>query len=174
MIKGAPHYAAGRPLSEEDEHGLYSYYGLGPQGNVDRLGGQVDTNRTGDAGRAGEYLTRSEEHLHVGTEKVQTGRARLRKYVVTENQTATVPVTRQEAHVVREPMSPGDPVDDATIGEAEIDVTLTEDRVAVQKQTVPVEKVRLGTETVTEQKGVTEPVRKEQIDYENGTTDSRQ
>jgi Domain of unknown function (DUF2382) len=30
-------------------------------------------------------MTRSEEQLHIGTEKVEAGRARLRKYVVTEN-----------------------------------------------------------------------------------------
>ena len=61
----------------------------------------------------GEYLTRSEEQLHVGTEKVETGRARLRKYVVTENQTVTVPVSHEEVRVVREPVQPGDTADAA-------------------------------------------------------------
>ena len=86
---------------------------------------------------------------------MQTGRARLRKFVVTEQQTVTVPVTREEVRVVREPIAPGDTVD-ATIGEAATDVVLTEERVVVDKETVPVEKVRLGTETVTEQQEVTE------------------
>jgi len=36
-------------------------------------------------------MTRSEEQLHVGTERVETGRARLRKYVVTEQETVSVP-----------------------------------------------------------------------------------
>ena len=75
----------------------------------------------------------------------------------------TVPVTREEVRVVREPIDAGDSVD-ATIGEAAADVVLTEERVVVSKETVPVEKVRLGTETVTEQQEVTEAVRKEQID----------
>ena len=176
MIKGAPNNDAGAPLSETDEQELYSYYGLtgatGDDTGYDRSQGRLADDRTGTDIPAqatvpvdGEYLTRSEEQLHVGTEKVQTGRARLRKFVVTEQQTVTVPVTREEVRVVREPIAPGDAVD-ATIGEAATDVVLTEERVVVNKETVPVEKVRLGTETVTEQQEVTEAVRKEQIEFD--------
>jgi len=109
--------------------------------------------------------------LHVGTEKVETGRARLRKYVVTEDQTVTVPVSHEEVRLVREPVQPGQDAD-STIAEASTDVTLTEERVVVSKETVPVEKVSLGTETVTEQQDVTEAVRKEQIEFDDdsGTT----
>ncbi|MEP6560671.1 MAG: PRC and DUF2382 domain-containing protein [Nakamurella sp.] len=171
MIKGAPNNDAGAPLSETDEQGLYSYYGLTSAGGGDRRTTMSDTDtspRTKDVG-SGEYLTRSEEQLHVGTEKVQTGRARLRKVVVTEQQTVTVPVSREEVRLVREPIAPGDTVD-ATIGEAAADVVLTEERVVVSKETVPVEKVRLNTETVTEQKEVTEAVRKEQIELDDDTS----
>jgi uncharacterized protein (TIGR02271 family) len=179
MIKGAPHNDAGAPLSETDEQGLYSYYNLsGPAGDagydqsrarVDRTGvdGGIPAQKTG-VGEA-EYLTRSEEQLHVGTEKVQTGRARLRKFVVTEQQKVTVPVTREEVRVVREPVAAGDPIDDVRIGEAAADVMLTEERVVVNKETVPVEKVRLDTETVTEQQDVAESVRKEQIEFDDST-----
>ena len=45
-------------------------------------------------------------------------------------------------------------------------MVLTEERVVVNKETVPVEKVRLGTETVTEHREVTEAVRKEQIEFD--------
>jgi len=184
LIKGAPNNEAGEPLSEADEQELYSYYNLtGPagydaaytqsQGLVgDRHAEITNTDipfQNGVSGDAG-YLTRSEEQLHVGTEKVETGRARLRKFVVTEQQTVTVPVTREEVRVVREPVAPGDTVDDVTIGEAAADVVLTEERVVVNKETVPVEKVRLDTETVTEQQDVTESVRKEQIEFDDNTT----
>ena len=121
---------------------------------------------------SGEYLTRSEEQLHVGTEKVQTGRARLRKVVVTEQQTVTIPVTREEVRLVREPIAPGDTVD-ATIGEAAAEVVLTEERVVVSKETVPVERVRLGTVTITEQREVTEAVRKEKIELEDSTQSAK-
>ena len=181
MIKGAPNNDAGAPLSETDEQELYSYYNLtgqaGYDAGYDRSQGRLVGNRTdteipaqGTVSGDAEYLTRSEEQLHVGTEKVQTGRARLRKFVVTEQQTVTVPVTREEVRVVREPVAPGDTVDDVTIGEAAADVVLTEERVVVNKETVPVEKVRLDTETVTEQQDVTESVRKEQIEFDDSTT----
>ena len=178
MIKGAPNNDAGEPLSESDEQQLYSYYNLTgrdyaagydqSQARSDSTGTDIPAQRTG-SGDA-DYLTRSEEQLHVGTEKVQTGRARLRKFVVTEQQTVTVPVTREEVRVVREPVAAGDPVDDVTIGEAAADVVLTEERVVVNKETVPVEKVRLDTETITDQQDVTESVRKEQIELDDDAT----
>jgi hypothetical protein len=40
----------------------------------------------------------------------------------------------------------------------------------VQKEAVPVERVRLDTQTVTEQQQVTEQVRKEEIEVDGGTT----
>jgi hypothetical protein len=47
------------------------------------------TQRVAENTDGGEYLPRSEEQLHVGTERVDAGRARLRKFVVTEQQTVT-------------------------------------------------------------------------------------
>jgi uncharacterized protein (TIGR02271 family) len=182
MIKGAPNNDAGEPLSETDEQQLYSYYNLTgrdyaagydqSQARSDGTGTGTGTDIPAQRTVSGDtdYLTRSEEQLHVGTEKVQTGRARLRKFVVTEQQTVTVPVNREEVRVVREPVAPGDTVDDVTIGEAAADVVLTEERVVVNKETVPVEKVRLDTETVTDQQDVTESVRKEQIEFDDDTT----
>ena len=43
----------------------------------------------------------------------------------------------------------------------------------VEKETVPVERVRLGTETVTEDQRVSEEVRKEEIDYDESDLDSK-
>jgi len=40
---------------------------------------------------------------------------------------------------------------------------LHEERPVVQKETVPVERVKLGKETITDEEKVTESVRKEQI-----------
>jgi len=72
--------------------------------------------------------------------------------------------------VVREPLQPGDSVDGSTIGEDSIDVALMQDEVRVDKQVVGVEKVRLATETVTEQQEVSEAVRKEQVEVTGETT----
>lgn len=186
-IKDAPNNDAGEPLSETDEQELYAYYNLTPAaGDYDEYattgtavtGTETSATRTADTGstgtetgipaqatESGDYLTRSEEQLHVGTEKVQTGRARLRKFVVTEQQSVTVPVTREEVRVVREPVAPGETFD-ASIGDAQTDVVLTEERIVVSKETVPVERIRLETETVTDQQNVTESVRKEQVEFD--------
>ncbi|WP_104182335.1 YsnF/AvaK domain-containing protein [Arthrobacter sp. B0490] len=114
-----------------------------------------------------DAMTRSEEQLHVGTERREAGRARLRKYVVTENVTKTVPVTHEEVRVEREPITDanrGDALDGPSISEEEHEVVLHAERPVVEKEAVPVERVRLDKETVTAQETVTEEVRKEKIE----------
>ena len=129
-----------------------------------------DTYRDADRDKADSddnAMTLSEERLNVATQAQETGRARLRKYVVTENVTQTVPVQREEVRLEREPITDGN-VGDATSGpdftESEHEVTLREERPVVEKEAVPVERVRLATDTVTEDVSVSEDVRKEAID----------
>ena len=119
-----------------------------------------------------DAMTRSEERLNVGTQSVQTGKARLRKYIVTEQQHVTVPVTHEEVRLEREPITDanaGDALRGADLSEEQAEVTLNEERVVVDKETVPVERVRLEKDVVTENQDVTEDVRKEQIEYDDGT-----
>jgi uncharacterized protein (TIGR02271 family) len=139
----------------------------------------TDTNRHGTVGHdtsgptTDDAMTRSEEQLRVGTENVEAGRARLRKYVVTENVTTTVPVSHEEVRIEREPITDGNvgsALDGPAISEEEHEVTLHAERPVVAKEAVPVERVRLDTETVTEQETVSDTVRKEQIDTD-GVTD---
>jgi uncharacterized protein (TIGR02271 family) len=126
--------------------------------------GAADSGRTSD-----DAMTVSEERLDVDTERRETGRARLRKYVVTENVTQTVPVQREEVRLEREPITDGN-ADDAFSGpelsEAEHEVVLHEEQPVVQKETVPVERVRLDTETVTDERQIDEQVSKERVDVE--------
>ncbi len=117
-------------------------------------------------------MTRSAEHLRAGTERVEAGRARLRKYVTTVQQTVTVPVEREAVRVEREPITDANrdaALDGPHISEEEHEVVLTEERAVVTKEAVPVERVSLGKETVTDEKSVTEEVRKEHIDVDAGT-----
>jgi uncharacterized protein (TIGR02271 family) len=117
-----------------------------------------------------DAMTRSEERLNIDTRAEEVGRARLRKYVVTENVTEAVPVSREEARVEREPITDanvGDAMEGPAISEAEHEVTLHAERPVVDKEAVPVERVRLDTETVTDQEQVSETVRKEQVDADN-------
>ncbi|MDT7801834.1 MAG: hypothetical protein QOI78_5267 [Actinomycetota bacterium] len=108
-------------------------------------------------------MTRSEERLNVGTEQVETGHVRLRKYVVTEEQQITVPVSHEEVRIEREPIKDGR-AGRAEIGEDEQDIVLHAEKPVVNKETVAVERARLKTETVTEDQTVSGKVRKEQFE----------
>jgi uncharacterized protein (TIGR02271 family) len=160
-------------ISEDQEAELYRYYGLertvgnGPVGH--ETGGQETVGHDTSGPTTDTAMTRSEEQLRVGTERREAGRARLRKYVETEQVTETVPVRKERAVVEREPITDAN-VDSAKAGpeisEEEHEVVLQEERAVAGKTTVPVERVRLGKETEVQQQQVTEDVRREQIEVE--------
>ena len=111
-------------------------------------------------------MVRHEEHLNVGTEREETGRARLRKYVDEEEQTVSVPVETESAHVVRRPVD-GEVVSDGkAFQEQEVEMDLESERPVVSKETVAVEEVGLEKETHTENVQVSDSVRSERIEVE--------
>ncbi len=194
VVKDAPDVADSDHIDVEEQQALSAYYQQYLGGTTDRsatdseyqvgeqarpVAGVRDT--AGTAGTEGydtsgpttdDAMTRSEEHLEVGTQRVEAGRARLRKYVVTEQQTVTVPVSHEEVRVDREPITDanvGDALDGPAISEEEHEVILHAEQPVVATEAVPVERVRLGTETVTEQQQVSGEVRKEQIEVHDGT-----
>jgi uncharacterized protein (TIGR02271 family) len=191
LVKDAPDIEDDGHLEESETTTLYQHYASYLDGGTALDGTQVDGDRyasqdtgftTGAQGHdtsgpsTDEAMTRSEERLHVGTESVQAGRARLRKYVVTENVTRTVPVSHEEVRLEREPITEANrdaALSGADISEEEHEVTLRAERPVVAKETVPVERVRLGTETVTEEHEVNEEIRKEQIDEPDVDTNLR-
>jgi uncharacterized protein (TIGR02271 family) len=150
----------------EEENVLYAYYGESAAHGEDVVPRGYEG--AGEA-VADDAMTRSEEHLEVGTEEHETGRARLRKVVVTEEETVTVPVSHEELRVVREPIT-DDNREAARSGEPisqdEYEVVLHEERPVVSVHAEPVERVRLTTETVVSEEAVTGEVRKEQIEVE--------
>jgi uncharacterized protein (TIGR02271 family) len=175
-VKDAPSVEADGELSEEEEARLYAHYGLDyseSRSDTGRVRGErVDRAPVGrdvSGPNTDDAMTRSEEELRVGTAKRERGRARLRKYVVTEEVTQSVPVQREEVRVEREPITDRNR-DRATAGpdisEEEHEVVLHEEEVVTEKRAVPKERVRLDTETVTDEQTVSEQVRKEQIDTE--------
>jgi len=188
-VKDAPRVGADQGhLSPEEEEELYRYYGIGA-GVGDQSGtanstptGRTDTNRHGTAGHdtsgptTDNAMTRSEEQLRVGTQTVEAGRARLRKYVVTENVTTTVPLSHEEVRIEREPITDaniGNALDGPAISEEEHEIVLHAERAVVTKEAVPVERVRLDVATVTEQQTVTDTVRKERIEADTDDVPAR-
>jgi uncharacterized protein (TIGR02271 family) len=190
-VKDAPHADPDGQLSQQEEAQLYRHYGLDygevrsdsglPEG--ERTGGRTDgSGRSGDTTPDGtpgvvgndvsgpetdHAMTRSEEELRVGTTQREAGTARLRKYVVTENVTQTVPVQREEVRVEREPITDAnadDAMDGPAISEEEHEVVLHAEEPVAQKRVVPKERVRLDKDVVNEEQTVSEEVRQERID----------
>jgi uncharacterized protein (TIGR02271 family) len=186
QVTDAPGMAADGQLSQDEEAELYRHYGLDyseyrsdsglPAGEHDRDRDGIDDDlqdiavgRDTSGPTTDQAMTRSEEELRVGTQTREAGRVRLRKHVATETQTVTVPVQREELRVEREPITDAN-LDAATSGpaisEEEHEVTLREETPVVDKRAVPKERVRLDTETVTDERQVTEEVRKEHIEVD--------
>jgi stress response protein YsnF len=208
-VKSAPH-VAGDHLDPGEEAELRRHYGLdagtsavadvdagvpaeAPTEEMRVVQPPVPVPPAGTGGPAADgAMTRSEERLRVGTERVATTRARLVKYVVTEEVQITVPIRREEIRVEQVPL---DAVDDVgpgesllsaedrsagwadggtdgmagggaggpTSGELPDEIILHTERPVVTVEVVPTERVRLRTEVVQGQETITEQVQREQI-----------
>ena len=174
-VREAPSVEPDGELSPEEEESLYRYYDLrygGPEPAED-ASGDAPPEGAGDADASepatDTAMTRSEEELTVGKSQREAGRVRLRKYVVTEQVTKTVPLEREEVRIEREPITDANP-DPALAGrelsEEEHELTLHEEELVVEKRVVPKERIRLDKETVVEQTEVSEELRKEQIELD--------
>lgn len=171
VVKDAPRAEADGHLSSQEESELYAYYGR-DSGMTGRAGDAATdvgttTGRDTSGPMTDEAMTRSEEELDVSTSTREAGRARLRKWIETENVQMTVPIRREKARVVVEPITDANR-DAALSGDdlatEEQEVTLSEEVVDVDKRVVPKERVRLETEVETDEVLVDEEVRKERID----------
>lgn len=173
QVKDAPRVSADEHLDVDQEAELYRYYnldtGTAHEGYAERDAGTTPRAET-TSGTDRDAMTRSEEHLRVqGESSHETGRARLRKYVTTEEESVTVPVQREEVRIEREPVTDANrdkAMSGPAITEDEAEVTLHETRPKVEKTTEPVERVRLEKETHTDQERVAAPVREEHIDVD--------
>lgn len=178
MVKDAPRIDAADELSQSDEQELYGYYGRAYD-SVDQSAFGTEQELAAHTAAPSESadfdaqnddsMVRSEEQLRVGTEEVQTGKVKLRKHVVTEDVTTTVPVSHEEVRLERVPITDAQ-TSGATptgeLGSQEQEVTLHAERPVVDKETVPVERVRLDSETVVEDERIDAQLRKEQIETE--------
>jgi uncharacterized protein (TIGR02271 family) len=186
-VKDAPKIDPDGQLSQREEAELYRHYGLqygesqagqgAPEGNA-----TVGEHRSHDEDAAGtvgrdvsgpttdDAMTRSEEELRVGTSERERGRVRLRKYVVEDEVTQTVPVRREEVRVEREPITDsnvGDATSGPEISSEEHEVVLHEEEPVADKRVVPKERVHLDKDVKTDEREVSETVRKEQLDVED-------
>jgi uncharacterized protein (TIGR02271 family) len=164
-VKDAPKVDPDGRLSQGEEAELYRHYGL----RYDERDADAPVGRDTSGPTTDDAMTRSEEELRVGTRERESGRVRLRKYVVEENVTQTVPVRREEIRVEREPITDanaGDAVSGPDISSEEHEVVLHEEEVVADKRVVPKERVRLDKDVTTDERQVSETLRKEQLDVD--------
>lgn len=189
-IKDAPDFDVEQGITPEEQDRLLAHYHLTDAREGDRYSTEVPPVGAGvpeTAGGASEgtprtaaehpapvtdaddhSVVRSEERLNVSKDNVATGTVRLHKYVVHDTETVEVPVTREEVRVERTPIKEGEEYV-GEISEGGAAVTLHEERVNVEKETVPVERVSLHKDVVQDTETVSEDVAKEQIEIEDKT-----
>ena len=150
-------------LSPEEEAVLFRHYGLSHGAAAEH---HVDADL--HTGENDGHIIRSEEKLNVSKHSQEAGRVRLRKYVVTETENIEVPVSREEVRIEREPISAEEAAElgDSRINEQEAELILHKERVTVDKDVVPVEKISLNKDTVTDTRVISEEVREERIDVD--------
>jgi len=182
-VKSAPRLT-GDHLTPEEETELRRHYGLGGTAVPTEVGGrhaaatqeiEVPADVPPPAPRETDgAMTRSEERLVVDTERVATTRARLVKYVVTEEVQISVPIRREEIRIEHVPIDavdegPGETLvaDEPRPGAAGSglpgEIVLHTERPVVTVEVVPTERVRLRTELVQGQETVTEQVQREEV-----------
>jgi len=179
QVKDAPSIDGDGQLSEQEESRLFEHYSVPytQEGSVTAQGQPNGGQRSETDGQqvghdtsgptTDDAMTRSEEELRVGTTQRERGRVRLRKYVVTEQVTKTIPVQREEVRLEREPITEanrGQATDGPAISEEEHELILHEEEPVIEKRVVPKERVSLGKESITEEREINEEIRKEQIE----------
>ena len=104
------------------------------------------------------------EVLRVHKDRINRGEARIRKDVVTENQTIEVPVTREELVLERVAVTGNTPAPNASIGSGqEIRVPLSEEAVRLEKEPVVREEVLVGKREVEDVATLSGDVRREEL-----------
>jgi uncharacterized protein (TIGR02271 family) len=111
-------------------------------------------------------MIRSEEELRVRMRR-RARRVRIKRYVVTDYVTTTIPVRREELRLEEAP------VDDSSLtappalpGDGR-EMVLHQEEVVVSTRVVAHERVRLRVETVTEHRRISGEVRKEHVEVDD-------
>ena len=185
-ILDAPSVAVGEKIPEATAIALRRYYGLGdPAAPAAGDQGPSDTESldAGAAATAAETMAamtsastepsgtmiRSEEELRVRLRR-RARRVRIKRYVVTDYVTTTIPVRREELRLeealVDEASRTAPP---ALPGGDSWEMVLHQEEPVVSKQVVARERVRLRVQTVTEQRRISGEVRKERIEVDDSS-----
>jgi uncharacterized protein (TIGR02271 family) len=162
-----------RHIARADEKGIYldrpadyyvELYESGGKAEESHAGSQMSETQS----TAGEIrIPVAEEKLEVGKSMRETGAVRLKKDIVTEQKSVTVPVTREEVHVERVPASdravePGE----AAFQQQTISVPVHEEELEIHKRPVVKEEVRVSKRDYQTEQRADATVRRENVEVE--------
>jgi uncharacterized protein (TIGR02271 family) len=133
---------------------------------------QPSENETEDVTGANQRIQLLGEVLRVHKDRINRGEVRLRKEVITEQQTVQVPVTREELVVERIAGDNVTPVQGSIGADQEIRIPLSEERASLDKQTIVREEVAVGKRVVEEVRNVDSEVQHEELRVEDNTRKS--
>lgn len=174
-VKDAPSAEPDGNLSAQEEDELYRHYGMTDTFEQDApvVEDSPVTHATTTDDRPS--MVRSEEKVNVTMQRRPSRTVRLRKKVVVENVTTTVPVRREVLEVIEDDEAPEPDDIVRAVGEHEAvrsgdgdrddvqEIILHEERPVVTLETVATERVRVGRESDVEQTTITQPVQKERV-----------
>jgi len=153
--------AGGR--SDEAESILSRY-----KGDFGQNAESYDYTRNASRNQSPEKIQLLGEVLRVHKDRVNRGEVRIRKEVVTEDQSVQVPVQREELVIERNAANANTPARES-LGEKEIRVPLSEERASVGKSTVVREEVSVGKKPVEQVRDLKADVRHEELVVEDET-----
>ena len=182
---------AGLSLPEEHSRYFGHRFGRGEDGAIvtvqpngrDREAEEILSRNGGDLGEGAEGYSYDEaetpatsgaqriqllgEVLRVHKERIGAGEVRLRKEVLTEQQTIQVPVSREELVVERVAGDNLTPVSGTIGSDSEIRIPLSQEVASADKQTVVREQVEVGKRRVEGVQDVNSEVRHEELRIED-------
>jgi len=130
LVKDAPRVEDDEELTAPEEDRLHQHYSNASTQSAPPPPPAAGSGHDTSGPNTDDAMTRSEERLQVGTQQVESGRARLRKYVTTSIETVQVPVRKETLIVELEPITDanaGQALDGPAISEEEHEVVLTEE-----------------------------------------------
>jgi len=123
-------------------------------------------------------VTRSEEQLRVATESVPVGTVRVSKHIVTEEKTITVQLRREELRLEHVPLTPTEHPGHGAAHEVgagkDVVIVLHAEQANVTTEIVPIERVTVHTDVITEQQSLWGTVSHEEVTINDDTQPGRE
>jgi len=114
-----------------------------------------------------EVLQLAEEHLDVAKRQVETGKARIRRFVIEEPVESRVTLHEEHAAMLRRPVTNGGTIKDVDWTDKTIEITETAERAVISKIARIVEEVVVRRQGSDHVETVRDKVRRQQVEIEH-------